>query len=138
MIFATAFGLKPHTNKREALEGAVALVQRALEFMRLTALKLEAMREPEQPPIHVLAPEVAINFQERCVSACVLAQYCRGRRPDTVRELGDAAARMLGADTDIDRLVALMNGAAPASESERAVSEMFRSGLVHLGIQGVA
>jgi hypothetical protein len=138
MIFATAFGLRPHPYKREALDGAVVLMQRALEFMRRTALKLEAMREPEQPPIHVLAPDLAINLQERCVSACVLAQYCRRRQPDTVRELGDSAARMLGADTDINRLVALMNGAAPTSEAERAVAEMIHSGLARLGIQEVA
>jgi len=138
MIFSTAFGLKPHPYRREAIDGAVHTVKCALEFLRTTSLKIEAIAKPDDPPLPLLAPELKAHYQERCVSSCTLAEHCRARHVGTAQELGDSAAEVFGAGTALDRLVELLRGVTPGSDMERDLAERLRQAAARLGIQEVA
>ena len=51
----------------------------------------------------MLLDDLKINYQEGCLGNCILAGPCKSRYVGKARLLGDAAADLLGADTDLSR-----------------------------------
>jgi hypothetical protein len=116
LVFATPYGLKPDTPRREDLSGAVPMILKAIDsFKRHREHVLELAAGA---PIVTTVPDLAINYQEKCIAACILAQHCRGRIADDPALLGDVARDLLGRDIALPRLAALMHGAEPADENE--------------------
>jgi len=112
LIFATPYGLSPHRPRIEDLAGAIHSIEAAIAAFELHGGHIDSLREIDGAEMHMLVPDLTSNFQERCVSGCVMAGYCRERHAGTAVELGDAAARLIGAGTRIDSLVADLNRAA--------------------------
>jgi hypothetical protein len=116
LVFATPYGLKPDTPRREDLSGAVPMILKAIDNFKRH--REEILKLAGTAPIVTTAPDLAINYQEKCVATCILAQHCRGRIVDDPVLLGDVARELLGRNIALPRLVALMHGAEPADESE--------------------
>jgi hypothetical protein len=112
LIFATPFGLSPHRPRIEDLAGAIHSIEGAIAAFEHHGARIDVLRAADGADMHMLVPDLASHFQERCVGGCVMAEHCRLRHAGTAVELGDAAARLLGADTQLDELVAELNRAA--------------------------
>jgi hypothetical protein len=69
-------------------------------------------------PLEQLAGRLKLNYIDKCRSICALAPLCKARVRSRAQVLGDAAASLLGADTELRRTVELLKGAPPATPGE--------------------
>lgn len=134
LIFATPYGLSPHRPRIEDLAGAIHSIEAAIAAFDRHGGRIDSLRAADGAEMHLLVPDLASNFQERCVSGCVMASYCRERHAGTAVELGDAAARLLGADTRIDSLVADLNRAAAGDAGAGTLASELVELAIALGI----
>lgn len=116
LVFATPYGLKPDTPRREDLSGAVPMILKAIQAFK--AHREQILATAAGAPIVTTAPDLALNYQEKCVATCILAGYCRQRIADDPRLLGDVASELLGRGIPLQRMVELVHGAAPANAEE--------------------
>lgn len=127
LIFATPYGLRPHVPRLEHLDGAVHSVEGAIEAFARHGAKIDRLRATDGAPMHLLVGDLEPHFQEKCMSACVLAHRCRQGHVGRAADLGDLAVDLLGSDADIARLADLIAGATPRDDGEaRLASELRR------------
>jgi hypothetical protein len=138
LIFATPYGLRPHEPRLEQLDGAVHAVEQAIEAIKRHGAKIDRLRAKDGAAMHVLVSELEPHFQEKCMSTCLLARRCRQRYAGRALDLGDAAADLLGAETDLVRLADLMAGAAPRDPSEATTARELQRIAGLLGLMGKA
>lgn len=138
LIFATPYGLSPHRPRIEDLAGAIHCIESAVAAFDRHGARIDSLRAADGAEMHMLVPDLVSNFQERCVSGCVMAKFCRERHAGTAVELGDAAARMIGADTRIDTLVADLNRAAAGDPNAGDLAAELVELAIALGISGRA
>jgi hypothetical protein len=121
-VFASPYGLSPAPPVEERnLDAEVFEVTRAIRVRCEVASRLAALRADQHSPLAEIADDLAINYQESCVKGCVFASHCKRQCGGTARTLGDSAADLLGPDTDLDRIAALLDGAEPTSAEETAL-----------------
>lgn len=138
LIFATPYGLRPHTPRVEHLDGAVHAVSIAIEAFARHGAKIDRLRALDGAPMHLLVSELQPHFREKCMSTCVLAHHCRRQHAGRSADLGDLAVDLLGPDTDIARLVELIGGAHPRDQSEARMASELRRIAEMLGIESRA
>ena len=79
-------------------------------------------------PIVTTAPDLRVNYQEKCLATCPLAQHCRARLANAPVLLGDIARDLLGDSIPLPRLAALMSGTeAPQNDDEARLSADLRA-----------
>lgn len=132
-VFATPFGLKPAEPFEEGLEAEIAEVQRAIAVIDAVAARMAELRRIADSPLEMLTEELPINFEESCIGSCVLSDVCRQRFAGKAKILGDAVADILGAETAIDRLMDLINGATPTTPQEAALAPLVQSAARRVG-----
>jgi hypothetical protein len=117
LVFATPYGLTPDEPKLEDLTGAVPTILRAIAAFRQARARILALAQGA--PIATTAPDLAINFQEKCVATCLLAEHCKQRLSDAPLVLGNAARDLLGDDLSLSHAMRLVTGAvAPVNDEE--------------------
>ena len=134
LIFATPYGLRPHTPRLEHLEGAVHAVGVAIEAFAKHGAKIDHLRVIDGAPMHLLIDDLEPHLQEKCMSTCVLADLCRQRHAGRAADLGDHAVDLLGHDADIARLSDLIAGAAPRNDEEIRVARELQRIAALLGL----
>jgi hypothetical protein len=134
-VFAQPYGLMPARPVIEVLNQEVFEVERAVQFLREVRARLVGLRASTATPLEDLIAELPINYQDRCIGSCVLATVCERRFAGRARVLGDAASDLIGPDTDVGRLVALINGAQPRTPEEAVFATRVRLAAAALGYQ---
>lgn len=124
LVFATPYGLKPDTPRREDLRGAVPMILKTIEAFREHRANIHAAAAGA--PIVTTAPDLRLHYQEKCVATCILSDYCRQRLANDPRLLGDVAHELLGGGRDLPRLVELVHGAEPANAEEQRLQHDLR------------
>lgn len=120
-VFATPYGLAPAAPFEETLQGPMREIREAAAALLAVRHRLAELRRVNDAPLHMLVDELEPNFQDSCVGTCVMVDFCRGRSGSETRILGDQVSRLLGRDLGLDRVVALMRGASPATPRESEV-----------------
>lgn len=123
-VFATPYGLRPAPPVVERLDAAVHEIVRAIEVLGVVRAHLAALRAGGPAPLAAIAGAFPTHFQESCSGLCIMADVCAARAAAQARFLGDAAAELLGPNADLNRVVALMRGATPATPGEAAVASL--------------
>jgi hypothetical protein len=125
-VFATPYGLRPATPVEERLEAEVHEVSRGLAAYAAAHQELKRLRAQRgQVKLAVLAEDLPSYFQEGCFGSCIMAPWCEVQHAGTARSLGDAAADILGANMEIDRLGRLLTGVeSPAAGEADLVAEI--------------
>jgi len=123
-VLATPYGLKPGAAFLENLDAEIHAIRRSIRAYARVEMHLAALREHAgDTRLENLADDLGKHYQETCVGTCVLAGLCRDAQRHTATRIGDAAAEVLGADYELDRIVELAAGAMPTSERERELAE---------------
>lgn len=133
-VFATPYGLKPAPAFIEPIDAAVHEMRKALAKMSEVQTILRGLRKGTEVPLHLLVDELPSHFQESCLGSCVMASWCERRHAGTARVLGDAAADLLGADTDLKRLARVVAGAVRGAGPERELADQLRQAAKALGL----
>jgi hypothetical protein len=120
LVVATPFGLKPAPAVIEYLGAEVAVVQTALRVMARVASRLPTVGETL--PVRERLTRLPTHYMDACLTACALAQVCR-RRAGVRGDLGDDAARLLGDELDLARVIALASGDAPMTPQEATLCQ---------------
>ena len=118
-VFATPYGLHPAPAVEERLHAEVHEIHRALAAYTQVRALLARLRAHGDVKLELLVDELPFHFQEECYRSCIMAGPCEKRHAGTARMLGDDAADLLGAATDLRRINALLAGAEPADPEER-------------------
>jgi hypothetical protein len=127
LVFATPYGLKPDTPKLEDLSGAVPMMLKAISAFKNHRNRIVAAAAGA--PIVTTAPDLRVNYQEKCIATCILATHCRARLGDHPSLLGDAARDLLGDSIPLQRLAALATGAEPRGQDEARIAPDLRAAL---------
>ncbi len=123
-VFATPYGLRLGDPHEERIHAECREVGRAIEILASVHQRLEQMRLREPTRLANLIDDFAPDFQENCQGTCILAGPCASDAARTARELGDDASELVGADTELDRLLALARGQAePVDQAERELAD---------------
>jgi len=124
LIFSKPNGLHPHAPRLERLGGAIEAVRTGIIAYVRHRERIEELGGGARP--HAIVDDLEPNFQEDCLSSCVMAQFCRARFADAAIDLGDDAAAALG-EIGLARIAALAQGtAAPEDEREVAIAAELR------------
>ncbi|CAN7515879.1 hypothetical protein [Mesorhizobium caraganae] len=124
LVFSRPNGLRPHAPRIEDVEGAVEAVRIGVAAFLRHRHHIDALRAGAEP--YTVVADLKPNFQDACLSTCVMAQWCRQHVAGTAADLGDVAGQALG-DTTIEHLFDLMTGAAaPADDREAEVAARLR------------
>lgn len=124
LVFSKPNGLRPHAPRIEDVEGAVEAVRIGIAAFLRHRQRIETLTAGAEP--YTVVSELKPNFQDSCLSTCVMAQYCRQHVAGTAADLGDVAGKVLG-DVTIEHLVDLLTGdAMPADEQETELAERLR------------
>ncbi len=132
-IFATPFGLRPSPPFEETLDAEVFEITRALQVLATIRQRLDRLRAASDTPLEQIAGDLQINYQEHCVSSCILATVCKRRCDGQAAQLGEAAGDLLGPATDVRRAIALLDGAPPVTPQEAALAERLINAAAALG-----
>lgn len=120
LIFSKPNGLIPHEPRIEDLAGAVEAIRIGIKAFLQHRTRIDILRDGEDP--FTVAADLTPNFQDACLSTCVMAQWCRQRVTGHVRDLGEVANDVLG-DTSLDHVIGLMTGVVrPENEREQVVA----------------
>lgn len=125
-VFATPYGLKPAPAFEDNLPAEVHQVQRGIEAVVKLKADLARIEGLDAPQLENMMDDLSINFQEKCFGTCIMAGECEKRFAGRVRALGDAASDMLGPDTSIDTLVALLDPTRTLRPEDEAVALQLR------------
>jgi hypothetical protein len=132
-VFATPFGLLPAPAVEEFLYSEVHEIAGAVEVLRRTRTKLNALRQAIATPLEHLVDELPSRFQERCIGSCILAAWCEGNRRDRALVIGDDAVDLLGNEMAVSRAAALLAGAPPDSPREAELQRILVDAASALG-----
>jgi hypothetical protein len=122
LVVATAYGFKPAPAVIEDLGAEVAAVQTALRVMARVSSRLGTV--DEMLPLPKTLAHLPIHYQEAiCLTSCALAEVCR-RRAGVRGDLGDDAARLLGEELDLARVIGLASGDSPMTSQEAALCQV--------------
>jgi hypothetical protein len=134
-VLATPFGLAPAPAFEDTLAGEVVAIERAIRAIRSVLGRLQELRRPLGTiALENLIDDLQPNFQDACVGTCVMTDVCRSRCGNTVALLGDRAADLVGADFEVERIVALAAGVPPADARENEVAQTLRDATLVLGL----
>jgi hypothetical protein len=124
LIFSRPNGLSPHQPRFEDLGGAVEAIQIGIGAFLRHRNRINGLRAGAEP--FTVASDLNPNFQDGCLSSCVMAQWCRQRVAGRAGDMGEVAGDVLGS-ISIDHAIALLTGALePQTDHERIVAEHLR------------
>jgi hypothetical protein len=132
--FGTPFGFKLAPPKIETIEPAVHQIRRAIDAMARVHTRLIDLGNADGKPTLDIWYQLQRNFREACYSACILAPSCAAENVHRARHLGDRAAALLGPDTDIDRVIAMLHGSPPVTREDSERLAVLREAAVALGL----
>ncbi len=120
LIFSRPNGLSPHAPRIEDLGGAVEAIRIGITAYLRHRQRIDRLRGEEEPV--KVAADLSPNFQDSCLSTCVMAQWCRQRVEGLAADMGEIAREVLG-DLSIEHVIGLMSGAIePANDHERIIA----------------
>lgn len=138
-IYSGYRGLGPRPAAEESVAAEVRSIEQALAILPLARQQLILLRQGNPAPLRELWGELGINFQSNCIGRCAFAELCQQQVDGQARSLGDAATRLFGAETDVDRLVAIALGQIEAATPvEAAMAARVAAAWQSIGITGVA
>lgn len=126
-------GLFVPTLKRQAIEGEVDSIMRAIADAPATLDELEALL-PRGASLDnpIVLDTVPNNYRPNCKEHCALWEHCRHRAQSNSQPiiLGDHAAEKLAAAGSLSRAIELMQGvgASPRNAAEAALAAELRVG----------
>ena len=134
-VFASIAGLSPAPAREEYLRAEVEAVTRAMAVLAAVRADLARLRIHSHEPLAMLVDELGTAFADSCLNSCILAEHCQARHVGTARALGDGVARVLGAETDTERLRDLLDPAAVhVDPGERALAVRLQEAGAALGL----
>ncbi len=119
-VFASPYGLSPAKPVQENVDAEVHEIEHALRTAREVGDRLA--RIPREQGLETVADDFKRHFTDECVRSCVLHDVCAREYAASARVLGDSAADLIGAETPLERVFELMQGAAPRTSREREVA----------------
>lgn len=120
LIFSKPNGLNPHAPRVEDLGGAVEAIRIAIGAFLRHRKRIDSLRAGAEP--YTVVADLSPNFQEACLSSCVMAQWCRTRVEGVAADMGDVAKDVLG-EVSIAHIIALLTGTTqPVNEAERSIA----------------
>ncbi|HVG01124.1 MAG TPA: hypothetical protein VND68_14890 [Chloroflexia bacterium] len=132
-IYATPQGLTPTRPFIEDLYAETAEVLRALAALREARGRLSQLRRESPGPLESLTGQLRTTYLDRCKSICALAILCKQEVASRASVLGDAPRAVLGADTELSRLIELIQGARPESAFEAQLAPQLQEAAASLG-----
>lgn len=121
LIFSKPNGLAPHAPRVEDLGGAIEAIRIGVRAFLQHREKINGLRSGAAP--YTVVSDLLPNFQDECLSSCVMAPWCRQRIAETAADMGENAGDVLG-DISIDRILDLMSGVVePASDHEKVIAQ---------------
>jgi hypothetical protein len=124
LVFSKPNGLRPHEPRIEDVEGAVEAVRIGITAFLSHRQRIDGLRAGAEP--YTVVADLKPNFQDACLSTCVMAQYCRQHVAGTAADLGDVAGEVLG-DVTIEHLVGLLTGdTVPVDQREVELANRLR------------
>ena len=124
LIFSQPNGLRPHAPRTEDLRGAREAVRVGIEAFLRHRERIDRLRAGAEP--YTVAAELTPHFEERCLTNCVMADWCRGIVAGRARDLGDSAGQLLG-NMELERMAGFLLGTAePVSDAERGIAAELR------------
>jgi hypothetical protein len=136
LLFSRPNGLQPHEPRIEDIGGAIHSIQAGIAAFLRHRQRINDLRGDNDA--YTIAADLEPNFEEACLTSCVMASWCRQRAADQASDLGDAGRDILG-DVPLDRLTGLMLGTTePLDDRERAMTDELRRIAAENGIARVA
>ncbi len=136
LIFSHPNGLRPHAPRIEDIGGAVHSIKVGIAAFLRHRAKVDGLRAGGDP--YTVAAELEPNFEESCLTSCVMAAWCRQRVANKAADLGDAGRDLLG-EIDFDRISGLMLGTIePSNDHERAMADELKRIAAEHGLARVA
>jgi hypothetical protein len=132
-VYATPRGLTPTPPFIEDLYAETAEVNRALTVLREAGNRLSELRRANPGPLESLTPQLQTNYIDRCKALCALASLCKQEAAPRAAVLGDSASAVLGSDTELSRLIELLQGAQPQSGYEAQLTPQLLEAAAGLG-----
>lgn len=137
-VFSSPFDVTPHPPVEEYLHAEVSEIRRALKRYRAVSEELQVYGEGDEKKIIARARQLAINFQNSCLSSCALFYHCKEKASKTVLMLGDEARDAFGGAIELEHLYALADGTAEAkSLEEAAIAVRLRETASLLGVEEI-
>lgn len=125
LVFSKPNGLIPHAPRIEHIGGAMEAIRIGIAAFLRHRQKVNQLSAGAEP--YTVVGDLQPNFEDSCLAACVMAQWCRQRIVNSAADMGDIARNVLG-DINIDRVVGLLIGSAePIDDHERVLSEHLRA-----------
>lgn len=124
LIFSRPNGLNPHAPRIEDLGGAIEAIRIGISAFLRHRQRINELRAGAEP--FTVATDLSPNFQDACLTTCVMAQWCRQRVAGQTSDMGEIAREVLG-DMSIEHVIGLMTGTIePANDHERIVAVQLR------------
>ena len=125
LIFSRPNGLRPHAPRVEDVGGAVEAIRIGIAAFLRHRARIDALRAGAAP--FSVAADLEPNFQDSCLTSCVMAKWCREHVAGRAADMGDVAGDVLG-DVAMDHVIGLMTGTvAPRDEHERVIAQRLQS-----------
>lgn len=125
LIFSKPNGLMPHAPRIEDVAGGVEAVRIGIAAFLQHRERITGLTAGASP--FTVVSDLRENFQDACLSTCVMAQWCRERVAGRSTDMGDVAGKVLG-NMPVDQVIGLMTGAIePRDDRERIVAEHLRT-----------
>lgn len=133
-VGSSGLGAWPDAPHLERLGAEVRAVERGIAALARTRARLMELRDGREVALAELVPQLSFHWQQDCLSSCVLADLvCRRRIEGRATSLGDAAADLLGPDTELAHLAAVVAGGAPTGPREALVAAEIAEAIRALG-----
>lgn len=123
-IYASPYDLSPAPPVLEQLDAEIHEIRRAVLRIGEILSRLRELRKDQYLPLQDLLPQLNANYTEACSGICLLARVCKARIVGHGQALGDDAASVLGYDTDLSRLVAVIDNKVPQAQCTQAELEI--------------
>lgn len=124
LVFSKPNGLSPHEPRIEDIGGAVEAIRIGIAAFLRHRARIDSLRAGAEP--FTVAADLVPNFQDACLSSCVMAHWCRERVAGQGGDMGEVAGEVLG-DVSIDHALRLLTGVTePTTEAERILAEQLR------------
>ncbi|AHB53511.1 hypothetical protein [Pseudomonas aeruginosa] len=124
LIFSRPNGLNPHTPRVEDLGGAIEAIRIGITAFLRHRQRINELRAGAEP--FTVAADLSPNFQDACLTTCVMAPWCRQRAAGQASDMGEVASKVLD-NMSIQHVIGLMTGTIePANDHERIVAIRLR------------
>lgn len=123
LVFTAPDSLYPRPIYHESVQGEMRDAEYAVELLETAKLELPNLLA-DGVAIRDLLPTLDIHYTEKCLAFCSLAKHCRESCSSAgkVAVLGERPGRILSPAVNIERAIALLQGADPTNDGEAALA----------------